>query len=135
MAADVPAAGSWAAAYLAAVDGRDSGARAIVVSALQMRLGDWIAPVRHIANSLVLLGLIGTVIGFIISLSGVNPDAVADVKAISPMVSKLLAGMSVALYTTLAGAALNLWLMVNHRLLSGATARLIAALVERGERG
>lgn len=128
-----PSAGSWAADYLSAIAGRDSGARAIVASALQLRLSDWISPVRHVANSLVLLGLIGTVIGFIISLSGVDANAVSDVKAISPMVSTLLGGMSVALYTTLAGAALNLWLMVNHRLLAGATVRLVAGLVERGE--
>jgi hypothetical protein len=37
------------------------------------------------------------------------------------------------LYTTLAGATLNLWLTINHRLLAGTTARLIASLVERGE--
>ena len=125
--------GTWAAQYLDAIDGRDSGARSIVASTLRLRLSDWIAVVRHFANSLVLLGLIGTVIGFIIALSGVDPEAVSDIKSISPMVSQLLAGMAVALYTTLAGATLNLWLMVNHRLLAGATARLVANLVERGE--
>ena len=125
--------GTWAALYLDAIDGRDSGARSIVASTLRLRLSDWIAVVRHFANSLVLLGLIGTVIGFIIALSGVDPDAVSDIKSISPMVSQLLAGMAVALYTTLAGATLNLWLMINHRLLAGATARLVASLVERGE--
>jgi hypothetical protein len=131
---ETPPAGTWAADYLEAVNGQDSGARTLLASALQLRLGNWITVVRQVANSLVLLGLIGTVIGFIIALSGVNPDAVSDVKAISPMVSTLLSGMSVALYTTLAGAALNLWLMVNHRLLAGATSRLVAGLVERGER-
>lgn len=128
-----PAKGTWAAQYLDAISGRDSGARGIVASTLKLRLSDWIAVVRHFANSLVLLGLIGTVIGFIIALSGVDPESVNDFKSISPMVSQLLAGMAVALYTTLAGATLNLWLMVNHRLLAGATARLVANLVERGE--
>ena len=126
-------ANSFAGGYLAAIDGRDASARGISASLLRLRLGDWIAVVRHVANSLVLLGLIGTVIGFIISLSGVDPNAVSDIKAISPMVSKLLSGMSVALYTTLAGATLNLWLMVNHRLLSGAASRFVASLVEKGE--
>lgn len=130
---DAPAAGTWAAEYLDAISGRDSGARSIVASTVRLRLGDWIAVIRHFANSLVLLGLIGTVIGFIIALSGVDPDSVADVKSISPMVSQLLTGMAVALYTTLAGATLNLWLTINHRLLAGSTARLVANLVERGE--
>jgi hypothetical protein len=124
---------SFAGGYLSAIDGRDASSRGIAASLLRLRLGDWIAVVRHVANSLVLLGLIGTVIGFIISLSGVDPNAVSDIKAISPMVSKLLSGMSVALYTTLAGATLNLWLMVNHRLLSGAASRFVASLVEKGE--
>lgn len=128
-----PSAGSWASSYISSIDGRDSGARAIVASTLRLRLSDWIAVVRHFANSLVLLGLIGTVIGFIIALSGIDPATVSDVKSISPMVSELLAGMAVALYTTLAGATLNLWLTINHRLLAGTTARLIASLVERGE--
>lgn len=128
-----PATGSWASLYLDTVDGRDSGARAIVASTLRLRLSDWIAVIRHFANALVLLGLIGTVIGFVIALSGVDPDQVSDVKSISPMVSELLAGMAVALYTTLAGATLNLWLLINHRLLAGATTRLVTSLVERGE--
>ena len=128
-----PVKGTWAALYLDAIDGRDSGARAIVASTLRLRLADWIAVIRHFANALVLLGLIGTVIGFVIALSGVDPATASDIKSISPMISELLAGMAVALYTTLAGAVLNLWLMINHRLLAGATTRLATSLVERGE--
>jgi biopolymer transport protein ExbB/TolQ len=90
--------------------------------------------VRHIASSLVVLGLVGTVIGFIIALSGVDPQAAADPGSIAPMVSTLIQGMSVALYTTLVGAVLNVWLMLNYRLLEGGTTRLFTALVEEGER-
>ena len=45
----------------------------------------------------------------------------------------LIGGMSVALYTTLVGAVLNIWLMLNYRLLEGGT-RLFTAIVELGER-
>jgi SAM-dependent methyltransferase len=83
-----------------------------------------IAPIRHIANSLVFLGLIGTVIGFIIALSGVRPEVASDVSAIGPMVSTLISGMSVALHTTLVGSLLHLWLMVNVRLLEGEATKL-----------
>ena len=120
--------------YLEIIRGRDGHGRAIAGSALKLRLGARIAPVRHIANGLVFLGLIGTVIGFIIALSGVDADAVADVNAIGPMVSTLISGMSVALYTTLVGAVLNVWLMINYRLLEGGTVRLLTAIVELGER-
>jgi hypothetical protein len=106
--------------YLRLGEGRDAQSRTL--------------PIRQIANSLVLLGLIGTVIGFIIALAGVRPDVVSDVNSIGPMVSTLISGMSVALYTTLVGSLLNLWLMVNVRLLEGGTVKLLTATVELGER-
>lgn len=130
----VPVPGSRVAGHLAAIAGRDGQVRANLAGALKMKLAYRLAGVRHVASSLVLLGLIGTVVGFIIALSGVNPDTVADVASIAPMVSKLLEGMGVALYTTLVGSVLNIWLMLNHRLLEGAAVHLITHLVERGER-
>lgn len=120
--------------YLNAIEGRDAQSRALIGSALKLRLTARLAPVRQVANTLVLLGLIGTVIGFIIALSGVNPEAAADVSSVGPMVSTLISGMSVALYTTLVGAILNIWLMVNYRLLESGTVRLLASMVEFGER-
>ena len=121
-------------AYLDAVAGRASESRTLLASTLRLRLASRIAPIRHIANSLVLLGLIGTVVGFIIALSGVRPEVVSDVGAIGPMVSTLISGMSVALYTTLVGSLLNVWLMVNVRLLEGGTVKLLTATIELGER-
>ena len=72
-------------------------------------------------------------VGFIIALSGVDPEKASDINSVSPMVSTLVAGMSTALYTTLVGAVLNLWLMANYRLLAGGTAKLITGLIEFGE--
>jgi hypothetical protein len=126
--------GAPAPAYLDAVAGRTGESRALLASTLRLRLASRIAPVRHIANSLVLLGLIGTVIGFIIALSGVRPEVASEVAAIGPMVSTLISGMSIALYTTLVGSLLHVWLMVNVRLLEGGTVKLLTATVEAGER-
>jgi hypothetical protein len=122
-----------APAYLRAIERRDSQSRAILGSTLRLRLAARIAPIRHIANSLVLLGLIGTVIGFVIALSGVRPDLASDIDAIGPMVSTLISGMSIALHTTLVGSLLHLWLMVNVRLLEGGSVKLLTATVETGE--
>jgi len=130
--ADYP--NSRAARYLQAITARDGHSRSITASALKLKLSSRIAVVRHIANSLVFLGLIGTVIGFMIALSGVNPDDAADISAIGPMVSTLISGMSIALTTTLVGAILNVWLMVNYRLLESGTLRLLTTIVELGER-
>jgi hypothetical protein len=74
------------------------------------------AGAEWIADVLVFLGLIGTVIGFIISLSGVKPDAAGDVSAIQPMVATLISGLGVALHTTLVGACAYLWIHMSLRL-------------------
>lgn len=129
-----PRVGSRAAAYLAAVANRDSGSRATEGARMKLALATHVAPIQHIANSLVLLGLIGTVVGFIIALSGVNPSTAGNVDAITPMVAELIHGMSVALYTTLVGSVLHLWLKVNGLILSGGAVRLVDRLVGRGER-
>ncbi len=124
---------SRAAEYRAQLRGRSGDSRGILASSLRLKLTQRIAVVRHVAGSLVLLGLIGTVVGFIIALSGVQPEQASDVKAITPMISTLIAGMSTALYTTLVGSVLNVWLMINYYMLAGGTVKLITALLEFGE--
>ncbi len=106
--------------------------RPVAVQLLRLRMSGHIAIVLHTANSLVFLGLVGTVIGFIVALSGVDPQLAGQVDNVGPMVSTLLSGMSIALYTTLIGALLHLWLVVNYRLLASATLRLFGAIVEAG---
>lgn len=128
-----PCETSWASNFLREIQGRSAGSRAISGSALRLRVAGSIASVRHVAGSLVILGLIGTVVGFIIAMSGVDPEVAGNVDAISPMVAALISGMSVALYTTLLGAGLNLWLMINHHILSRAAERLVLDLVALGE--
>jgi biopolymer transport protein ExbB/TolQ len=97
------------------------------VDNLKERLRGRIAVVRHTANTLVFLGLIGTVIGFIVALSGVKPGDAGDASAIAPMVSTLIHGMSVALYTTLVGSVFALWLTVLHRILATGASKLLCA--------
>jgi len=130
----VPAPGTRIAHYLALTLGRDATSRALAAATLRLKLLSRIASVRFISQSLVTLGLIGTVIRFIQALSGVEADAAGTVETIRPMIATLIAGMGVALYTTLVGAVLSIWLLVNHSLLAGGTVRLITAIVERGER-
>jgi MotA/TolQ/ExbB proton channel family len=129
-----PSEESYAADYLRKLHDCADADRAVVAGATRLKLSHRVAVVRHIANSLVLLGLIGTVVGFIIALSGVDPEKAADFASVSPMVSTLIRGMSTALYTTLVGALLNLWLTVNYQLLATGTVRLITAIQELGAR-
>lgn len=130
----IPPPGSRAAAYMAEVAGRDAGARSIAASTLRFKLSSRVRVVKILADSLVFLGLIGTVIGFIMALSGVDPENANDVATVSPMVSGLIEGMSVALYTTLVGAVLNIWLGANYQVLTTGTVTLITTIVARGER-
>jgi hypothetical protein len=132
-AAPVPAPRSRAGQYLALIRERGSDSRAMLAGVLRAKLMARTSAVRNIAGTLVVLGLIGTVIGFIMSLSGVKPEVASDAKAIAPMVTTLITGMSVALYTTLVGALLNIWLMVNYHVLSAGTMNLFTAIIERGE--
>jgi hypothetical protein len=129
-----PPPGSKVAAFLAGSTGRDGSTRLALAGALRLKLAHRIQPIRHVASTLVMLGLIGTVVGFIIALSGVNQEAVTDAGAIGPMVATLLHGMAMALFKTLVGSILNVWLMVDYRLLEGGTAHLLAHAIETGER-
>jgi hypothetical protein len=64
---------SRANVYRRAIAGKDSQSRALVAEALKMKFGVRLGSIRHLANTIVLIGLIGTVIGFIIALSGSAP--------------------------------------------------------------
>ncbi len=107
--------------------------RTLQASMARMSLANQIGAVRYVANSLVFLGLIGTVIGFIIGLSGIDPAATTDVDKIAPMISELITGMSIALYTTLLGAILNIWLNLNLRIMTDGSVRLLSILVSEGD--
>ena len=124
---------SRAGRYFRSVETNYAESRTVRVGMLRLRLSHRIVIVRHIASSLVFLGLIGTVIGFIIALSGVDAKAITEVENVAPMVSTLINGMSIALYTTLLGAVLNIWLTVNHRILATGTVALITSIIELGE--
>ena len=120
--------------YLNHVEASDSQSRALQAGTLRLELTDRIVSVRHTANTLIFLGLIGTVIGFIIALSAVDPNTAADAENVASVIATLIDGMSVALNTTLVGATLYLWLTVNYRVLTSGTVSLIAEVVYAGER-
>ena len=52
---------------------------------------------------------------------------------VAAMVSTLINGMSVALNTTLVGALLYVWLIVNYGILTSGTVDLITAIIDMGE--
>ncbi len=128
--AGTPDPQSRAGRYMSQIRGVNPERLSIKADALRLKFTDRIVGVRHIANSLVFLGLIGTVIGFIIALSGVDPAAATEVENVAAMISILIKGMSVALYTTLVGAVLYVWLIINYRILVTGTVDLVATIME-----
>jgi len=125
---------SRAADFLKKTKGKNATSRANIAQALRLKLFSRIVHIRYISNSLTVLGLIGTVLGFIIALSGVDPDVASNPSAISPMVAQLIEGMSVALYTTLVGSILSVWLGLIYQMLATGTSNLISQIIELSER-
>jgi len=70
-----------------------------------------------ISHKLVDLGLLGTVAGFIIALSGVSTEAVNDPEQVVGMVTHLLSGMRTALFTTITGLSGYLWLSLTLKIM------------------
>ena len=124
---------SRASEFMEKTKGKNAPSRANITQALKLKLFSRIVHIKYIANSLTVLGLIGTVLGFIIALSGVDPDVASNPSSISPMVAQLIEGMSVALYTTLVGAILSVWLGLIYQMLATGTSNLVSKIIELSE--
>jgi len=74
----------------------------------------------QVCEWLVGLGLLGTVIGFGIALSGIDQQSLSSASGVSASVEVLMRGMRVALNTTIAGAVFGMWTEVNVRMLKTA---------------
>lgn len=71
---------------------------------------------ESIAEWLVGFGLLGTVVGFSIALSGVDQGSLMQAEGAQSSVGILMTGMRVALNTTLLGAGLAIWHQINLRM-------------------
>jgi small-conductance mechanosensitive channel len=78
-----------------------------------------------VADLLLSLGLLGTVIGFIFMLAPISGLHTADESAIRAALGAMSGGMAVALYTTLAGLIGGMLLKVQGFLLDGAVRELL----------
>ena len=68
---------------------------------------------------MALMGLMGTVIGFILALQEVDQSAMTSAQSAGRMVATMIGGLGVALWTTLIGLAGALWAFMNYKLLGG----------------
>ena len=125
---------SLASEYVLNTKKLDASSRNNLAISLRLKLSTKINFIKFISNTLVILGLIGTVVGFIIALSGVDGSVSSNPEEVSKMVSTLIQGMSVALYTTLVGSICSVWLNICFQILSTGTNKLLSRIIEIGEK-
>lgn len=86
-----------------------------------------------LADLMIRLGLLGTVIGFIFMLGSVAHVSSVDIHALQQLLTSMSGGMRIALYTTLTGLGAGILLGFQYRLLDGAVDRLMAEIIELSE--
>lgn len=74
-----------------------------------------------IPEYLVLLGLIGNAVGFLMAFGGIDMSALGSADGLMAAGTQILAGIGTAFGSTVAGCVLALWAMINYRILVTAT--------------
>jgi uncharacterized membrane protein AbrB (regulator of aidB expression) len=78
---------------------------------------DW-QTVRWLGNSLVYLGMVGTVLGLIMTVSDLSVDKAQSFESFKTIVTAIYVGAGIALYTNLLACIGYLWLGTNAHLLA-----------------
>ncbi|MBL8340632.1 MAG: MotA/TolQ/ExbB proton channel family protein [Rubrivivax sp.] len=81
------------------------------------------------------LGLLGTVVGFIVMASQIGQSGSFELDQIQTLLKQMTTGMAIALYTTLVGLIGNLWLGLQLMLLDRLGDRLAADILADGLEG
>ena len=83
-------------------------------------LARWLNHGWFAADAVLKLGLLGTIIGFILMLAPISKLSGYDAASLQAALGEMSAGMAVALYTTLMGLVANLLLRLQFQILSDA---------------
>lgn len=84
------------------------------------------------ASAALKLGLLGTVVGFIVMSSQIGDMPSFDLDQVQVMLKRMTQGMAIALYTTLVGLVANLWLGLQLMLLDRQADAIAADILARG---
>jgi hypothetical protein len=82
-----------------------------------------------LAAATIKLGLLGTVVGFIVMATQIGRLPTFDIDQVQTLLQKMTQGMAIALYTTLLGLMANLWLGLQLLLLDRMADRIVADIV------
>lgn len=81
------------------------------------------------AAATIKLGLLGTVVGFIVMASQIGHMPSFDIDQVQNLLKKMTQGMAIALYTTLVGLMANLWLGLQLMLMDRLSDRMAADIL------
>lgn len=81
------------------------------------------------AAAAIKLGLLGTVVGFIVMATQIGRMPSFDIDQVQTLLQQMTAGMAIALYTTLVGLIANLWLGLQLLLLDRMADRIAADIL------
>ncbi len=84
---------------------------------LELKISKYLRILSFIVDLLIRLGLVGTVIGFILMLQSVTLIENFDINLMQDLMKNMSAGMMVALYTTLTGLITAMILMLQNKYL------------------
>ena len=116
---------------------RTQGARRLDQTLLLRGLADRMRGSNGFGNfasdSLMKLGLLGTIIGFIIMLAPIAGLDVSDKSVLKSSMGVMSDGMAVAMYTTLAGLVGSILLKLQYYMLESATSSLFSRVVRLTE--
>ena len=84
---------------------------------LELKISKYLRILSFIVDLLIRLGLVGTVIGFILMLQSVTLIENFDINLMQDLMKNMSAGMMVALYTTLTGLTSAMILMLQNKYL------------------
>lgn len=86
--------------------------------ALASRLSMAMSTIDYIPVVLVSLGLVGTVLGFMIGMSEIKPEMIGNIESAGTTLTTMLRGLAIGFITTLVGVSGAIWIQFQKHLLS-----------------
>lgn len=87
-----------------------------------------------VSGVLIKLGLLGTVIGFVIMLGTVANLEQLDISGVKQLMQQMTQGMGIAMYTTMTGLIASLLLSLQCLMLERSTDKLVLKVVDLGQK-
>ncbi len=120
--------------FLREIGARPPGDRDNILEIYADRLRSPVEIGWFVVDSLIRLGLVGTIVGFILILQSLTEGPAPRGDDIRTLLIAMSGGMGTALYTTLAGLISATLLGIQYMILSRGVEHLIGALVRLGQR-